>query len=278
MKRTTFIAPVESMRGNLSGKQDLRYANNDNKAFDAPEGRQYAKNYRASYIGARRAADGLTYFAVKTKSATKIDAESLNRMACLGAAGAMVGSIYRQKSSQLFENLLRVYGAMKIQGAIAADTSLRKWLFESLYTVLSSKRSLLRVVATVGTTEISAVIVNPYVSASAQTEGAEISTYLIEKFWMQLAANPIKEKISGTDLVIVSHENETFGQLIASNHNFLGLVSGEQNIVSIAKPITGALNVTKSDAVDEPFTITTDDPVATSGGGKYFIGSPIVGD
>lgn len=277
MKRTSFIAPVESMRGNLSGKQDLRYANNENKAFDAPEGRQYARNYRASYIGARRAKDGLNYFSVKTKSATKIDAASLNRMACLGAAGAMVGSILRQKSSTLFENLLRVYGALQIQGVISKDTSLRKWLFENLYTVLSGKIAILRVGATVGTTQIQAIINNPFVNTEEQTTGAEISNSLIEKFWMQLALNPVKEKISGTDLVIISHVDETFAQLVASNHNFLGLVSATSG-VAMSGPISGYLNVTKSEAVDEPFTVSADDPVETSGGGKYFIGKVISGE
>lgn len=278
MKRTSFIAPVESMRGNLSGKQDLRYANEDNKAFDAPEGRQYARNYRASYIGARRAKDGMNYFSVKTKSATKIDAASLNRMACLGATGAMVGSILRQKQSSLFESLLRVYGALQIQGAISKDTSLRKWLFENLYAVLSGKMGLLRVSARVGATDIYATINNPFVNASAQTTGAEISNELIEKFWMQLAVNPVKEKILGTDLVIISHVDETFAQLIASNHNFLNLTAVDGERIGLTSPITGALNVTKSEAVDEPFTVVTSDPVETSGGGKYFVGQVISGE
>lgn len=38
MKRIEFIAPVEAMRGNLSGKQDLLYVENDNKAYEGPVG------------------------------------------------------------------------------------------------------------------------------------------------------------------------------------------------------------------------------------------------
>lgn len=85
MKRIEFIAPVEALRGNMSGKQTLVYAQNDNPAFDAPEGRQYARNYKPRYIGYRRAKDGRVYFGVKTKSATKVDAASKITMAALGS-------------------------------------------------------------------------------------------------------------------------------------------------------------------------------------------------
>lgn len=84
MKRIEFIAPVEALRGNMSGKQTLVYAQNDNPAYDAPEGRQYARNYKPRYIGYRRAKDGAVYFGVKRKSATKVDAASKITMAALG--------------------------------------------------------------------------------------------------------------------------------------------------------------------------------------------------
>lgn len=84
MKRIEFIAPVEAIRGNMSGKQTLLYAENNNPAFDAPDGVQYARNYKPRYIGHRRAKDGLVYFSVKRKAATKIDATSKITMAALG--------------------------------------------------------------------------------------------------------------------------------------------------------------------------------------------------
>ena len=89
-KRIEFIAPVESMRGNLSGSQDLVYAANDNKAFESPAGQtNYAKNYRTSYVGARRASDGRKYFGVKTKTATKTSPAALRAMALMGATGTL---------------------------------------------------------------------------------------------------------------------------------------------------------------------------------------------
>lgn len=95
-KRIEFIAPVESMRGNLSGTQDLVYAANDNKAFESPAGQtNYAKNYRPSYIGARRASDGLKFFGVKTKTATKTSPAALRAMALMGATG-MLFALYKE--------------------------------------------------------------------------------------------------------------------------------------------------------------------------------------
>ena len=89
-KRIEFIAPVESMRGNLSGTQDLVYAANDNKAFESPAGQtNYARNYRPSYVGARRASDGLKFFGVKTKTATKTSPAALRAMALMGATGTL---------------------------------------------------------------------------------------------------------------------------------------------------------------------------------------------
>lgn len=70
MRRIEFLAPVEAMRGNLSGNQKLLYPTQDNSAWDSPAGkRNYATNYETRYIGNKRAATGQKYFSVKTKSA-----------------------------------------------------------------------------------------------------------------------------------------------------------------------------------------------------------------
>ena len=89
-KRIEFIAPVDSMRGNLSGSQDLVYAANDNKAYESPANQvNYAKNYRTSYVGAKRASDGLKFFGVKTKTATHTTQAAMTAMALMGATGVL---------------------------------------------------------------------------------------------------------------------------------------------------------------------------------------------
>lgn len=94
MKRIEFIAPVEAMRGNLSGKQDLVYPTNDNKAFDAPiDQKCYARNYRPSLIGAKRASNGLKYFAVKVKHAVHNTTLALKNMSIMAVMGILVSML-----------------------------------------------------------------------------------------------------------------------------------------------------------------------------------------
>lgn len=274
MKRTTFIAPVESMRGNLSGKQDLRYANENNKAFDAPEGRQYAKNYRASYIGARRAADGLTYFAVKTKSATKIDADSLKKMAAFGATGSMVGSIFRQKSNALFESLLRIYGAQKIQGILPENATMREFLSTAIYSALLNFQEKINFYAKVGTTELAVEILNPFMN-SAQTTGAEIPAKIIQKFLLQLKPDAVKIPVQGTKLEIMGSDAETFANLIANDAlNVLQLHAVEGILVSGVYGDVQLL-VSKTSAVDQPSNLNVDDDIVPVEGAYYYLGDVV---
>lgn len=90
MKRIEFIAPVEAMRGNLSGAQKLEYPTENQGAYEGPEGSvNYARNYSPRFIGAKRAADGRKYFSVRTKSANHLTASSKKAMALLGGSGAI---------------------------------------------------------------------------------------------------------------------------------------------------------------------------------------------
>ena len=66
MRRIEFIAPVASMRGNLSGSQELKYPDNV-PAWYAETGAD-AENYVPRYVGAKRSRDGHTYFAVKKRA------------------------------------------------------------------------------------------------------------------------------------------------------------------------------------------------------------------
>lgn len=285
MKRTTFIAPVESMRGNLSGKQDLRYANENNKAFGAPDGRQYARNYRASYIAARRAKDGLTYFAVKTKSASLINDASKERMALLGATGAVIGSILRQKKGSFFTNLLKIYGALQIQGVVAMDTSFRKWLFDNLYVMFQTRAAQFNLTARVGNTTITESIKNIYVATGQQTEGAEISNDVLVKFWSILTKYISGEAfnksyaIKGTQLILLAKDGDSFSDIIAGGYNVCDLQIDDASLdnVMVGKVATlPFLAVTKSSAVEHPFTVKGDDPAELSDGGEFYLSNEII--
>lgn len=82
-----YIAPVESMRGNLSGKQSLEYPLSNGSAWDTPDnGISYARNYAPRYVGAKRVASGRNYFAVKRKSGVNLTLAQRKMMAALGVA------------------------------------------------------------------------------------------------------------------------------------------------------------------------------------------------
>lgn len=84
MRRIEFLAPVEAMRGNLSGGQKLTYPTQNNSAWDAPsDKRSYATNYNTRYIGSKRSSDGLKFFSVRTKSAVTMSPAMREGMALL---------------------------------------------------------------------------------------------------------------------------------------------------------------------------------------------------
>lgn len=179
MKRIEFIAPVASMRGNLGSKQTLQYAENNNPAFDAPTGRQYAKNYEPRFIGAKRSKDGLNYFSVKTKTATLIDSASLLRMALLGAAAAWYNTAL--KSVELNTAMQLFWRSVKHS---YPTYNFRKLMMEMFRKCLQAHEE--NVAFTVsGSTTLAA---NPwYVGATGVA--VPIPQDVLVKFWIQLGTD-----------------------------------------------------------------------------------------
>lgn len=231
MKRIQFISPVESLRGNLSGNQKLVYAKNDNPAYDAPIGRNYARNYRPSFIGARVAKSGKNYFAVKTKSAAGISTRSKKAMALLGGTAAVIKAILADGARKAAIQTILEYQIQR--GIISSDTSLRKFMDSVIRPALSNKAQTIEFRAGTGTTPV--VVNNPWVSGGS---GTDISTYvkneILVKFWGVLANNPIVNKIEGAG-TIIAHQDESFEDVINSDHNVLGLTSEKHGNIDFVK-------------------------------------------
>ena len=179
MKRIEFIAPVEAMRGNLSGKQTLLYADNDNPAYDAPVGRQYARNYRPSFIGAKRASDGRKYFSVKTKSATLITAASKKRMAILGGAGAVYGAILANKTSATYIALVALF---QKQNADLRAKGMRKYFCDWAFNAIATKSATISIPDLSIPAGAPVEVKNPWFNGT-QTAGVEVSNEVLVKFW-----------------------------------------------------------------------------------------------
>lgn len=220
MKRIAFIAPVESIRGNMSGTQDLRYALNDNKAYESPRGqRNYARNYRPSFIGARRASDGLCYFAVKTKSAVHMTAKAVKAMALQGATGAIFAAMLAAKSEAPYQNLVALHLAMTKAGE--TSETLRKFASDIIRAAVDAK--LQNIAASYGVVSFS--IKNPYYDGS-QTTGAAISTKVLVEFWTELSAEGISFTVAGATGIAAS--GDTFDDVInETSKNVLGLAAAE---------------------------------------------------
>lgn len=209
MKKIEFIAPVASMRGNLSGGQKLQYAENNNPAFIAPTGLQYAKNYQPRFIGAKRSKDGMTYFATKTKSATLINADSLERMALLGGAAAWYNKAIMN---------LELYQAMQLFWRSVKDSypsyTFKQLMMEMFRQCLKSQEE--NVAFTVNGTVTRAA--NPWY-AGATGIVSPISQEVLIKFWLQLGTNstsatPIYFSVNGRKGI--AFEALTFAQLAST--------------------------------------------------------------
>lgn len=195
MRRIEFIAPVEAMRGNLSGKQNLVYNDHDNKAFDAPLGRQYAKNYQPRFIGARRASDGRKYFAVKTKTATLISADTKMNMALMGVIGNIYANVISDPSSTAYLVLQAGYERFKI-----ADSTLtfRAFLDEILRPMLQLGRREAGI--TIVYNSDTYHIANPFnVNVPSSPSSGEwlklpITESILVKFWLELGYDDVGHK------------------------------------------------------------------------------------
>ena len=217
-----FIAPVEAIRGNMSGRQDLRYAENDNKAFESPAGRtNYARNYTPRFIGAKIASTGKKYFSLKTKTATKINARTLNTMALLGGAGAIYASMLRRKDLQPYTQMDRLYRYNVDQ--LGYTGTFRRFVMDFLRDGLAAKVENF----TAQAASISVSFKNPWYDGS-MTDGATVSQAILIKFWMQLAPNAIEFTVERSKGIAKSTMG--WGQLATNTEiNILGISTSQTN-------------------------------------------------
>ena len=113
------------MRGNLSGKQELKYAENENPAYEAPNGSQSAHNYQPRFIGAKRSKDGLKYFAVRTKQTAVLNSKTRSQMGLLGCIAAIKSAVMALPATGLglipWKHIEKCAAAYKEANPTAAD-------------------------------------------------------------------------------------------------------------------------------------------------------------
>lgn len=215
MKRIEFIAPVEAMRGNLSGAQKLQYPTDNQGAYEGPAGSvNYARNYSPRFIGAKIAKSGKKYFAVRTKTANHLTVKSKQAMALMGGTGAIVASILRDKTAEIYTNL---YGAwVKAQELGGSTSTFRQFLSGSIRRMLIQKSATYHV--QVG--EFGQDIDNPW-NTTKPNPNVSISQAILVKFWSELAAKAIVIDVEG--LKLIAHSGDTFQNVIESGYNVMNL-------------------------------------------------------
>lgn len=256
MKRIEFIAPVESMRGNLSGAQKLEYPTDNLGAYEGPMGAvNYARNYSPRFVGAKIAKSGKKYFSVRLRSANHLTAKSKKAMALLGGTGAVYAAIL--KVPALLTGIQAQYAALTESGM---QKSFRKYVTDVIRNGLVEKRDLFTFAGPASLVQVD----NPWVK-NAASQNIQISQAILVKFWSELATNPIFFKVN--ESIGVAHKDETFAAVIASNHNVLNLTSetiGTSHFVKI-----DTLWMQQLDASDpsELSYVETDAQVATESDG-----------
>lgn len=215
MKRIEFIAPVEAMRGNLSGAQKLQYPTDNQGAYEGPAGTvNYARNYSPRFIGAKIAKSGKKYFSVRTKTANHLTVKSKQAMALMGGTGAIVASILRDKTAEIYTNL---YGAwVKAQELGGSTSTFRQFLSGSIRRMLIQKSAVYHV--QVG--EFGQDIDNPW-NTTNPNPNVSIAQAILVKFWGELAAKAIVIDVEG--LKLIAHSGDTFQNVIESGYNVMNL-------------------------------------------------------
>lgn len=252
-----FIAPVESLSGNLSGAQDLLYPTHDNSAFESPEDAvNYARNYKPRYVGTYRRKDGSVSFQVKTRTAVHMTADMIRAMAVMGGSGAIIGAILR--NSQYTAACNAQFVIENEQGA--GWKSLRQFLDAKIRPELTAKSETI-VIAPVG-----GIFSNPWAyKTGSGVNVLQIPNTVLVKFWEQLASNPLFFTVEG--LKGVAHSGDTWADVIARHYNVLSLTaqSGGQYDLFIKK---GTLYLNYLDPDDTALGVQTADTVTET---KFFL-------
>lgn len=221
------IEPFAAARGNLSGKQNLRYPTKNNSAWDSPSNkRNYATNYTARYIGAVRSRDGKSYFAVKKRTAVTMSPAMRQQQAILGGTKAIYDALVHNPLT--IGRMQALY--MESPERNTYGWSMYKWAYSQISGQVASKIAGIRIIGKLNGTPL--VVQNPWIDTTVSGAVAvTISAEVLAKFWMQLANTPVEftvDRATG-----VAHNDDSFQDVINSSYNVLGLSIDSSNKVKL---------------------------------------------
>ena len=173
VKRIEYIAPIEYICGNISGRQQLTYTSGGGSGYDAPSGvKTSALDYSPRMIARIRHINGrylCKYFQVRTRTSVNMTAAYRRNLAIMGGAGALFASLVNHKSAQIYNDCV---------SACPANISLRAFVVPLIRSGLSAKSAHIQISDAV-------YIVNPWVSND--TPNVPVSAAIIDKFSSELS-------------------------------------------------------------------------------------------
>lgn len=171
MKRIQYMAPIDWMRGKLSGNQSLTY--DTHSAYDTPTGDVVAAdNYQPRLIAKVRGIytpRKIRYFQVRTRTTVNMTAAAKKNLALMGGVGALFGSLVSDKSSAIY---------IAVSALCPKGMTLRAFLAPVIRAALAAKLPDIEIADGV-------VIVNPWVSTD--TPNVPVSQAILDKFADELS-------------------------------------------------------------------------------------------
>lgn len=231
------IAPFEVFTGNVSGKQELKYAKHDNPAFEAPDGLQYARNYKPRYIVAQRNSDGLAYFGVRRRSAVNNTAISRLQQAALGGAAALATVIIEDPQWASFMDTILASFNNGVKAGKIKEKTIRAWMTSCILPYLKEKRSQYTIPNYLedGTQSGGVAFYSPWGDPQFDpTHDPSVSQDILIKFWLYLAPNAIEFFVDGKRGIALT--GMTFAEVLGNsmlNVLDLGTDGSEDGYVTI---------------------------------------------
>lgn len=264
-KRVLMIAPFEALRGNVSGKQKLVYAENDNPAYEAPDGVNYARNYKPRYVVSMNAKTGNVHFGLKRKHASVNNELTRRTMGALGASQ----DLYRKavKDLSVIGQLMACYNASSEK---ASGESLFKYFTKVADSAFRRKLATISFFEMDGNTTHSCAIDNPFIQGVAGHQ-VEMTPAIVQKFFKSLCGDTGFEIVVG-GYPIIGFLNMTWGDVAENDQlnvsNVTTVTSGSQTFVKI-----GDMWVMYAHALtpDEREYVHGTDAIGTTEASLYFL-------
>lgn len=226
MARIRFISPVEALQGNMSGKQKLVYPTSDNKAWESPDGKQFARNYTPRFIGAMRAASGKTYFAVKARSAVNMT-ESVRRQQAITSVALLYANAVTTDAAG-FTAAMAIWRD-HIAAGYNRYTTLRGFLNAMLQEGIAAKDRVISVgVQGVSETRLSVTNVYNWYSSTTGDITPTISRVLMAKFFPYIGVSSDDSLPVGFGSINVKGNPFAF----VDGQNFGYVVDGSDEVVA----------------------------------------------